>query len=566
MKQKSVRGQVGLLIVGLLVALGLSGVVALTMRRGASSNEAGGGSDIATARRGEFQISLPVSGELAAMNQIEIRNRLDTQAIITEIVAEGKWVNTGDVLLKLNDDELRNKVKDGIDEVNVAEAAAIAAASELDITIKERESELAKADLAIRLAELAWKSWEEGEDISKRKELALAVETARKNAERLRDRFKASAALLEKKYISLDEYKQDEIAMIEANAELDKAVLDVELYEKYQYEQDKAKKSSDLEQAKAERDRTQQSLDAKVRSAQSALDSKKYQLESKRERLRLQEQQLTYCTQVAPSPGLVVYTSSLDGGFRWGGDDGPPQVGTQIYPNQTVIVLPDTSKMVAAVKVSESLSGQIKVGQFATVTSDAIPDRVLEGEVQSVGVLAESGGWRDPNRRDYTVKILLYGIEDLGLKPAMRCKANIYVGRVEEALHIPVQAVFQSGSTAYVYVPQGTGYAQRKVTLGRSSELFTEVVEGLNEGDAILLREPEASEIVSRIELPKGRRGEGGPRGRRGGAPGGAEEKPEGAVEQPAETSSEEPTAAGTTTTPAPAEPSTPTVVAPSGE
>ena len=71
------------------------------------------------------------------------------------------------------------------------------------------------------------------------------------------------------------------------------------------------------------------------------------------------------------------------------------------------MILPDVSQMVASVKVNEALSGQIKPGQPASVVCDALPDRTLTGEVASVGVLAQTGGWRDPNRRDYTVTVLL---------------------------------------------------------------------------------------------------------------------------------------------------------------
>ena len=91
------------------------------------------------------------------------------------------------------------------------------------------------------------------------------------------------------------------------------------------------------------------------------------------------------------------------------------------------MVLPDTSEMTAEVKVNESLTGLIEPGQRTILTSDAIQDVTFDGEVLSIGVLAESGGWRDPNRRDYTVKVLLTGGNELGLKPSMRCKAEIYV-------------------------------------------------------------------------------------------------------------------------------------------
>jgi hypothetical protein len=165
------------------------------------------------------------------------------------------------------------------------------------------------------------------------------------------------------------------------------------------------------------------------------------------------------------------------------------------------MVLPDTSRLQAAVKVNEALSGQIEPGQTATIVSDALPDVVLEGIVRSVGVLAESGGWRDPNRRDYTVRIELTDGNDLGLKPSMRCKADIYVGRVDDALYVPVQSVFRNGPLAFVYVPQGSGYAQQRVQIGRASELYVEVMEGLEEGSSVLLRQPAPERIASTIDV-----------------------------------------------------------------
>jgi hypothetical protein len=178
-----------------------------------------------------------------------------------------------------------------------------------------------------------------------------------------------------------------------------------------------------------------------------------------------------------------------------------------VRKNELMMILPDTSVMTAEVKVNESLSGLIEPGQRAVVTSDAVPDAALDGEVLEIGVLAESGGWRDPNRRDYTVTVQLTDGNELGLKPSMRCKADIFVGRVEDAIHVPLQAVFREGPNAYVYVPQGSGFAQRAVDVGRTSGLQAEIVSGLNEGDVVLLREPKPQEIVARLSDKKGRRG-----------------------------------------------------------
>jgi hypothetical protein len=52
-------------------------------------------------------------------------------------------------------------------------------------------------------------------------------------------------------------------------------------------------------------------------------------------------------------------------------------------------------------------------------------------------------------------------------------------------------------------VPRGGGYEQKKVEIGRASELFTEIVSGLEEGQMVLLREPESEEILARLPLPR---------------------------------------------------------------
>jgi hypothetical protein len=208
----------------------------------------------------------------------------------------------------------------------------------------------------------------------------------------------------------------------------------------------------------------------------------------------------------APSDGLVVYASSLDRG-GWRDDGSPPQVGTELYRNQTVMVLPDTSEMVAEVKVNESLSGLVKPGQRASIRSDARPELVLFGEVMGIGVLAESGGWRDPNRRDYTVRVRIDGSNTSGLKPSMRCKANIYVDKVEDAVYVPVQSVFRTGSISYVYQPDSAGFAQRPVQLGRASELYVEISNGVEPGESVLTREPDPEHITVKLVVPEEKTG-----------------------------------------------------------
>ena len=100
----------------------------------------------------------------------------------------------------------------------------------------------------------------------------------------------------------------------------------------------------------------------------------------------------------------------------------------------------------------------------------------------------------------FSSKTALNADPSMGLKPAMRCKAEILLGRVEDAINVPVQAIFRQGPVAFVYVQEGTGFAQRQVELGRASELLIEVKKGVEPGEKVLLREPKAFEITSKLD------------------------------------------------------------------
>jgi hypothetical protein len=244
------------------------------------------------------------------------------------------------------------------------------------------------------------------------------------------------------------------------------------------------------------------------------------------------QQQVEAATIRAPQDGLVVYATSLDRG-GWGGREGPLQIGQQVFPNQLLMILPDTSEMVAAVRVQESLAGRVRPGQRVSVRVDAAGGKVFEGAVESIGVMAESGGWRDPNLREYIVRVALRDTQGANLKPAMRCEARVIMGAVENAVAVPVQAIFNDGPVRYVFVPQDGKFARVPVRVGRRSETLAEVSAGLSAGQSVLLVEPPAGLVVrepwnpSQLQLAGYRVGENGqimteaPEGRGGGRPAG---------------------------------------------
>lgn len=476
---------VGIAIAGTAIVV----VTAIAIFRGGGP----GSSDVATSdfhivERGDFLITIPASGELAAGEQVELRCELDGTSTITEIIPEGTSVDAGAVLVKLDDQEVRDRIESSEEDVVAATNRVETRTADLAIAQKSRESNLASAKVAVDQARLVLLAWQEGDVVAQRNQMSLAVRTAEKDFKRLAEKYSKSLELRERDFISQNDLEQDEIQMIRAEAALSQAKLAHEVYEKYTYEKDKQRKETDLKQAEDELERVETRTAASVRSAESNLQAAESNLRSKKERLKKYLSQLEACTVEAPAGGMVVYGTTV-GGDRWDRDE-TLRVGSKVSRNQLLIVLPNTDRMIADVKVNEALSGHVKAGQATTVRMDAFPENWLDGSVLAIGVLAEGGGWRDPNRRDYSVKIELTDNKGLALKPSMRCKASILVEEVKDVLYVPVQAVHRMGKRTIVYSDQNGRIQPVPVQIGRSSDLFVEISGGPEAGDRVLLTDP----------------------------------------------------------------------------
>ncbi len=453
--------------------------------------------DRAMAIRTSFDIATTVSGELEAKNQIELRSKLEKRAQIVEIVPEGSRVKAGDVLIKLNRDQLESDLQEAMLRVETAKAQLIAAENAYSIQLSENDSKLRQAEVKEDLAELALKKWIAGDLESDRLKNRLAVEKATRELARLQEKLDQSKHLYDRKFLSLDELKQDELRVLEARAALDTANLAADVYETYTVPKDERTKVTDLYDAQAEVERVMLNNERQLASKEADRNNQRTQLQLHETKLANIKEQLTNCIMTAPTDGLVVYATSMERNRWMSSGDGPLAVGREVNPNEALMSLPDTSQMVASVRVQEALASRVQAGQQATIKVDAAGGRVFTGKVESISILAENGGWRDPNLREYTVKVAITEDDVSMLKPSMRCEGQIVLGRVESALTVPVQAVFNDGAVRFVYTPAGPKFKRVPVKLGRRSDTTAEITAGINQGEIVLLRQPEAGEIIS---------------------------------------------------------------------
>lgn len=497
MKNTSRRGTWLALTAG-LVALGGLGAGVLTL---GSAPEPSAGkattADRSPAKKMAFDVTTTANGELEAREKIEVRNPLDQSSTIVRIIAEGTWAKKGDLLIQLNADEIKQKVDEESLRLESARAELVAAENSYNIQVNENASKLREAELKVTLAELSLRQWQEGDVTKKRQTLDLAIDKAALELERLAQKYVRSQGLKDEGFISKDECDRDEVAYIEAISAFTTAHLEREVYENYEYKKDQKSKLSDLDEAQSQLERVRLNNEIELASKESKRSTQRRSVEIMQDRFKKLQKDFNATTILAPSDGLVVYGSSVDGARMWGGGEGPFQIGRQVYPNQLLMILPDTSEMVAVVRVNESLAGKVRPGQAVNVKVDAVGGRVFPGTVDSIGVMAEAGGWRDPNLREYTVRVALEGAKDAGLKPSMRCEGRLILDSVDEALVVPVQAVFAEGAVQFVYEPSGGRFVRTPVRVGRRSDMYAELKNGLDEGRTVLVREPAPAEVIA---------------------------------------------------------------------
>jgi HlyD family secretion protein len=488
-------GKAKTVAVALLAVAGLVTVGVMSTR----SPERGSGGTVTADRfaaaQKAFEITTTANGELEARNKVEIRNPMERESTILEVIPEGVRVKKGDVLIKINAEDLLTKLEEEQAKVKSELAQKVSAENAYEIQVNENNSKLRQAELDLDVARLTLNQWKEGDDKSKRQEGDLAVQRATVELERLADRYLKSQELCDQEFLSRDERDRDEVGYIEAISDFQKAVLARETYLLYESPKDEKSKLSLVEKADSELKRVRLNNQIELQDKGSKRDIAIDQHRAAERRLQRLQDQYNSATILAPQDGLVVYGTSVDRN-RWGETEGPLQIGQRISPNQLLFILPDTSEMVAAIRVHESLAGRIRPGMPCNIKVDAAGGAVFGGRVESIGVMAETGGWRDPNLREYTVRIAM-DIGDSQLKPSMRCEARVIIDSVASTLTVPVQAVFSDGPVRFVYQSRDTKFTRVPVKLGRRSDTTAEILAGLTEGDQVLLREPTPGEIIS---------------------------------------------------------------------
>jgi len=300
------------------------------------------------------------------------------------------------------------------------------------------------------------------------------------------DTYGYSKRLADKVFITRNELEKDKLAWQSQVSKVTLAWNDLDLLINYTLAQEIIKLRQDVDNAELELERVVASNNAAELKAQSDEDSKKAEYELARERLVNLDRQIESAVIKAPWPGVVVY-AKIDRGR--GGE--AVREGVQVRERQDIIVLPDTTRMRAVIKVQEAQVDKLAVGQQAIVQAEAHSE-VFMGHVTNVAPVADSNsGWMTSDRKVYTTVVELDDDNSDGrLRSRMAAAVTIMVGTIKDVLPVPSQAVRRDRSVHYVWKQTDQGPVATKVELGQHNAERVAIASGVQAGDVIWLVPP----------------------------------------------------------------------------
>jgi HlyD family secretion protein len=240
----------------------------------------------------------------------------------------------------------------------------------------------------------------------------------------------------------------------------------------------------------AELDRARSLLD----SARANVSSIEQRIQQARSNVAAARDTLSKTTMTAPMAGIITALPVEEGEVA--------VIGTMNNAGTKLLTIADMSVVEAVMEVDETDVPNVKVGQRATVTIDAYPNKTFEGRVTEVGSSPMTAmGGQATEAVNFEVKIQLTNPPP-GVRPGFSASADIITGTRNKAIAIPLQALVvrekptpKNGKAAEpakaveeegVYVHKDGKVSFVQVTTGLSGDSNIEIVKGLSEGQQIV--------------------------------------------------------------------------------
>jgi HlyD family secretion protein len=150
-----------------------------------------------------------------------------------------------------------------------------------------------------------------------------------------------------------------------------------------------------------------------------------------------------------------------------------------------ILSIANLNDMIITAHINQADVTRMKNGQPVDVQVESVPGLRMKGVVERIApqAIIKNG------IKGFSARIAIKEL-DPRIRPGMTSILSIPVASVENALSVPLSAVFVEKGERFVYVKGSEKFERRLVQIGISDYSFAEVQQGLQEGDLVALETP----------------------------------------------------------------------------
>ena len=410
--------------------------------------------------RGPYSHIVLEQGAVESSSNIEIRCEVRSSGgtEILWVIDEGEIVKRGDKLVELSTASLEQELVRQQIAVNTSRAMVV------------------QADNSLEAAKISRTEYLEGTFRQEEQSILSQIFVAEENLRRAELAFQSTERLAARGIVRSLQLEGDQFGVEKARNELEAAQTRLEVLREYT-------KAKNLKQ-----------FDSDITIGEAKLESEQESHRLEVEKLADLREQVAACTILAPEDGQVIHANVTTGNTEF-----VVEPGAMVRENQVIIRLPDPSRMQVKATINEARISLVRPQMPATIRFDALPNQILQGRVTRVNQYAEPTSWRTGNIRQYAAFVQ---IEDPPpeVRSGMNAEVRIFVDREDEALQVPVQALYETQGHFFCLLKNGDGWETRSVQVGSSNDSFMTIESGLEEGEQLVMN-PRA--FAHKLELPE---------------------------------------------------------------
>ncbi len=514
------------LIAIVIVIVVIGGSYMFFKKSGGSSS---GASDLRTYKVAKRDLTVNVieNGTVESVDAFVVKSQVEGSTTIISIIQEGEVITQENVdnkrvIVELDSSGLREKISQQEITYNSAMASLTEARESLDIQRNQNDSDMQQGRLSVlfslmdlqkylgeklaeqvvgdevyekdplKIIELISNENIGGESLQTKRQLGSDISLKQEDLERATYDLFWTTQLNEKKYVADSDLKADQLKKKRLEVDVERAKTNQDLFERYEFAKQARRLLSNYKEAKRELERIEARSRSRFAQSEAKLKSQEATFLLQKDRFERLQKQIEACIIYAELPGMVVYATESN---RWAGSRTSIERGASVRERQDILTVPDSSKMAAKIKVHESAIDKVKLGQAALITIDAIPDRQFRGRVSKIAPLPDAQGFlSNPDMKVYSTEVSIDGVFS-DLRPGMSTKVSVVVEELKNVMVVPLQCVASRGGRKVCYVVRGGKPEEVTVQTGSYNDSFVQILEGLTEGDEVLLTPPKLYDV-----------------------------------------------------------------------